>query len=85
MKSQQFGYTVFFRKDGNKGYIASVPVLPGCISYGKNLEEAKKMIEDAISVYIQSLRKHDEEIPSEEETFYSKVFVNQNCHPIAYA
>lgn len=85
MKTTQFGYTVFFKKDGNKGYIASVPVLPGCISYGNNLEEAKKMVEDAIFAYIQSLKKHNEEVPTEEEIFYSKVFINQRCLPIAYA
>lgn len=85
MKTKQFGYTVFFKKDEDKGYIANVPILPGCTSYGKNLEEAKEMIEDAIAAYIQSLKKHDEEIPTEEETFYSKVFVSQNCQSAAYA
>jgi antitoxin HicB len=85
MKTKQLGYTVFFKKDGDEGYIASVPMLPGCFSYGANLEEANAMIADAISAYIQSLRKHDEEIPTEEETFYSKVFVDQVCYPAAYA
>jgi len=40
-----------------------VPSLPGCITYGKNLQEAKEMAVDAIKGYIISLKKHKECIP----------------------
>lgn len=52
-----------------------VPALPGCISYGRNLREAKQMILDAIVGYITSLKKHGEPIPSDEESFISLVQV----------
>jgi predicted RNase H-like HicB family nuclease len=34
-------------------YIAEVPALPGCISQGQTLEEAKENIKEAISAWIE--------------------------------
>lgn len=45
-----------------------VPALAGCVTYGRTLVEARKMVKDAISGYIESLRKHKEPIPTDEET-----------------
>jgi predicted RNase H-like HicB family nuclease len=42
-----------------QGYIAEVPELPGCLSQGKNLDEALKNIQDAIKGYLAVLEKHD--------------------------
>jgi len=50
-----------------------VPALPGCVSYGKTLSHAKKMIQDAIAGYIVSLKKHHELIPTDEESFISSI------------
>ncbi len=44
MKQKILNYTVVFQKEPEGGYTALVPMLPGCVSYGENLEEAKKMI-----------------------------------------
>ena len=41
-----------------------VPTLPGCITYGVNLEEARKNADDAISGYVASLIKHNEPVPN---------------------
>ena len=38
-----------------KGYVVSVPSLPGCMSQGKTEREALANIEDAISGYLQCL------------------------------
>jgi len=35
-----------------------VPAMPGCVTCGRNLEEAQALIKDAINGYIESLRKH---------------------------
>ena len=43
MKSQELNYTVIFQKEPEGGYTAIVPSLPGCVTYGKDLEETKKM------------------------------------------
>jgi antitoxin HicB len=58
MKQKILNYTVVFQKEKEGGYTVFVPMLPGCVSYGRNLEEAKKMIEDAIKLYLESLIAH---------------------------
>jgi len=60
-----------------------VPSLPGCITYGKNLEEAKMMAKDAIKGYIYSLKKHKESIPSDIDNFVTTV--NIETKKIIYA
>lgn len=66
-------FTVVFQKEPEGGFTVSVPMLPGCVTYGKNLEEARIMVTDAIKGYIASLKKHDEPIPSSGETFIGTV------------
>ena len=66
-------YNIIFKPEPSGGFTAIVPSLPGCVSYGKNLTEAKKMIIDAIGGYIVSLKKHHELIPTDEENFFTSV------------
>jgi antitoxin HicB len=49
-------------------YTALVPALPGCVTYGRGLREAREMAKDAISGYIASLRKHNDPIPTDDDT-----------------
>ncbi len=71
-------YTVVLEPAEDGGYVVSVPSLPGCMSQGETVEEALRMIKDAISGYIFVLKKQGEEIPNEpEETIISKVAVPQ--------
>ena len=85
MKQKILNYTVVFQKEPEGGYTVFVPMLPGCVSYGKNLEEAKKMIKEAIELYIESLIAHNEEVPTEENTFYSTVDIDLKKLQISYA
>ena len=55
-------YRVLFREEEEGGYTAIVPSLPGCISYGETLEKAILMVKEAIDLYIESLKAHNEEI-----------------------
>lgn len=79
MKTTLFTYRTFIEKDG-KYYHGYVPVLPGCHTQGKTVEETRKNLREAIVGYLASLRKHGEPIPQEEglegvETFdISKLF-----------
>jgi antitoxin HicB len=50
-----------------------VPVLPGCVTYGRTLAEAKSMAKDAISAYIVSLKKHNEPIPTDDESLVASL------------
>lgn len=75
MKTAEFSYTAIFQKEPEGGYTVIVPSLPGCVTYGKNLEEAKKMAKEAIELYLESLKEHNENIPQQEEVFYGQVQV----------
>lgn len=69
-------YQIVMRPEPEGGYTVMVPSLPGCVTYGKNAEEARKMANDAIRAYIASLNKHDEPIPpSDTESLISSITV----------
>jgi antitoxin HicB len=47
------------------GYQVTVPLLPGLVTFGRTLEEAREMARDAIECHIEGLRKSGEPIPNE--------------------
>ncbi|MBU2524644.1 type II toxin-antitoxin system HicB family antitoxin [Patescibacteria group bacterium] len=49
-------YNIVLRPEPEAGFTVLVPSLPGCITYGKDIEEAKAMAQDAIQVYIETLK-----------------------------
>ncbi|MGC8690994.1 MAG: type II toxin-antitoxin system HicB family antitoxin [Caldisericum sp.] len=61
-------YKISLRKEPEGGYTATVPSLPGCVTYGATIEEAINMAKEAIELYIESLQAHGEEIPTEDGT-----------------
>jgi len=50
-------------QDEDGMFVAEVTSLPGCISQGKTRAEVLENIQEAIEVYIESLKAHDEPIP----------------------
>ncbi len=76
MKMKVLRYTVVFEKAEEGGYIARVPALPGCFTQGDTLEEAEKMVQDAIKAYCASLRKHGEKVPRDVEEVVETVSVS---------
>ena len=64
MAKARYRYNIMLRPEPEGGYTALVPALPGCVTYGRTLDEAREMARDSISVYIESLKKHDEGIPA---------------------
>ncbi len=70
-------YNIIFRTEPEGGFTVVVPSLPGCITYGRDLEEAKKMAIDAIEGYIASLKKHNEPIPNDRESFFTSVDIKR--------
>ena len=73
MKNSKFHYNLIFRPESEGGFTVVVPALPGCITYGKTLEEARVMAIDAIGGYIKSLKKHREPIPNDEKSFITSL------------
>ena len=72
-----FRYNVILRPEPEGGFTVVVPSLSGCVTYGRNLKEAKKMAVDAIKGYIVSLKKHKELIPTDEESFFTSVDIKK--------
>jgi predicted RNase H-like HicB family nuclease len=85
MKQKVLNYTAVFQKEPEGGYTVFIPLLPGCVSYGDNLEEAKKMIGEAIELYVESLTENNEEVPTEENIFYSQINIIPSKLPVSYA
>ena len=57
------GYRVIYEPLTEGGFQVIVPALPGIVTYGRTLEEAREMAQDAIFCHIQGLIKDNEEIP----------------------
>ncbi len=56
-------YRVVIKQDEDGVFVVHVPALPGCISQGKTRAEALKNIKEAIELYLESLKAHNEPIP----------------------
>lgn len=61
----EHGYTVIFEPLLEGGFQVIVPALPGVISYGRSIEEAREMAQDAIIVHLRGLLKDGEDIPED--------------------
>jgi len=61
----EYGYTVLFEPAEEGGFVVTCPALPGLVTEGETLEEARAMAQDAIRAYIESLRKDHLPIPSD--------------------
>ena len=59
MKKRQekiYQYEVVFNPNGD-GYTVTVPKLPGLVTEGSNLLEAREMTKDAIRCYLEAILK----------------------------
>ena len=60
-------YHVIVEKDPEDDvYIASVPTLPGCNTFGKTAKEAVEMAKEAAKAYVETLRDLEKEAPMED-------------------
>jgi len=57
------------------GYQVTVPLLPGLITYGRTLAEAREMARDAIRCHLEGLKKDGERIPDEKNTIQERLRV----------
>jgi len=68
-------YQIILRAEPEGGYTVMVPALPGCITWGKTIKQAKRMVRDAIAGYLISLAKHGEPIPGDDDVLTTSVDV----------
>ena len=59
-------YTVILEHQPDGGYHVFCRTLHGCHSEGDTLEESLKNIQEAMEVYVESLKAHGEAVPVEE-------------------
>ena len=71
-------YKILLKKEPEGGFTVLVPSLPGCITYGDTLDEAIEKAKEAIELYIESLKAHGEEIPTEENLLEYTLSVDTN-------
>jgi len=69
MKTTALKYNVMIKKEG-KYFVAYVPTL-GISDFGRTVDDARKNVEQAISIHIEGLIKTDSEVPAQDSSdFY---------------
>jgi len=66
-KTKSYHFNIILRSESEGGFTVLVPALPGCVTYGRTVVEAKQMAQDAILGYLKSLRKHGEDISTDND------------------
>ena len=61
-------YKIHLHKEAEGGFTVTVPILPGCITYGEDLDEALSMAKEAIELYIEELKERGETVPDDSNT-----------------
>jgi predicted RNase H-like HicB family nuclease len=61
-------YKILLHKEPEGQYTAMVPALPGCITFGENIEHAIEMAKEAIELYIEELQARGENVPDNSNT-----------------
>lgn len=55
--------TKIYWSDDDEAYVAEVPALPGCVGHGSSYGAAAKSVEEAMSLWLASARKHGDPVP----------------------
>ncbi|NMC03557.1 MAG: type II toxin-antitoxin system HicB family antitoxin [Candidatus Lokiarchaeota archaeon] len=76
---QHLTYRILLRKEPEGGFTVTVPSLPGCITYGKTMDEAVEMVKEAIELYVESLEAHKEPVPSDAQMFEYTVVLERDA------
>src|SRR5205085_12350032 len=60
-----YTFTMLFEPAEEGGYVVTCPALPGLVTEGDTLEQARRMAQDAIHAYVERLREDHLPIPSD--------------------
>ena len=55
---------ILLRKEEDGTYTVIVPSLPGCLTFGRTVEEALAMAKEAIEGFIECMIAHSDEVPN---------------------
>ena len=67
MTTKNYNFTVLFEPAEESGYTVTCPALPGLVTEGQDLAEAREMAKEAILGYLESLQKDGQPIPSDKD------------------
>jgi len=70
-----FFFQIMLRPEPEGGFTVLVPSLPGCVSFGETLEEAKSMAKEAIELHVQTLKARDETVIDDTNTLDARLQV----------
>jgi predicted RNase H-like HicB family nuclease len=76
---------VVFLPEPEGGFTVTVPSLPGCVTFGKNLNEAKRMAQEVIELYLEDMAADGESLPANTDAFLSTVAVMPPHPALAHA
>jgi antitoxin HicB len=65
MKQKIYNFTVLFTPAEEGGFVVTCPALPGVVTEGDTLAEARAMARDAIRGHLECLRAHKLPIPKD--------------------
>jgi len=71
----EYSYTVLFEAAEEGGFVVTCPALPGLVTEGDTLEEARRMAQDAIRAYLESLHKDHQPIPLDRPPLKEEIHV----------
>jgi predicted RNase H-like HicB family nuclease len=62
---KQHAYRILLNKEPEGGFTVTVPALPGCITYGADMDEGITNAKEAFELFLESLTAHGEPIPAQ--------------------
>ena len=77
VREREYSFTVLYEPDEEGGYVVTCPALPGLVTEGETLEEARQMARDAIRAYLESLKKDGMPIPTDPKR--SRILAGDYC------
>lgn len=72
-KEKNIRFQIVFRPEPEGGFTVLVPSLPGCITFGKDLEHARKMAVEAITLYLQDMIAEGERLPKSDTSYIGDI------------
>jgi predicted RNase H-like HicB family nuclease len=73
----QLTYRILLTREPEGGFTVNVPALPGCVTFGENIEHAMEMAKEAIQLYVETLQADGEPVPDDSQTLeYSLVLAS---------
>lgn len=73
---KQLTYRILLNPEPEGGYTVTVPALPGCVTWGEDIDNAIEMAKEAIEVYIESMVANNEKVPDESKTLEYALTLN---------